>query len=101
MSLNDMWDDDEDRAQFAVEAEATKPQEPIGYDDIFNAIAEAASPCGEWIGVSVMAFKRVIGGEIYTTPQPCLKCAEGMVSVTKEDANNYCRILTLLGMEEE
>lgn len=26
---------------------------------------------------------------------------EGMASVTKEDANNYCRILTLLGMEEE
>ena len=81
--------------------EATKPQEPIGYDDIFNAIAEAASPCGGGIGVSVMVFKRVIGGEIYTTPQHCPKCAEGMVSVAKEDANNYCRILTLLGMEEE
>ncbi len=27
--------------------------------------------------------------------------APGMVSVTKEDANNYCRILAALGMEEE
>ena len=36
-----------------------------------------------------------------TSPQPCPKCADGMVVVTKEDANNYCQILTLLGMEEE
>ena len=40
-----------------------------------------------------------------TPPQPCPECeklkAEGMVLVTKEDAESYCRILTLLGMEEE
>lgn len=57
------------------------------------------------------AFKRLISGGItsdtplYTAPQPCPECeklkAEGMVLVTKEDAENYCRILTLLGMEEE
>ena len=29
------------------------------------------------------------------------RCAEGMVVVTKEDAENYCRLLTILGMEEE
>lgn len=42
---------------------------------------------------------------LYTAPQPCPGCenlkAGGMVLVTKEDAENYCRVLTLLGMEEE
>lgn len=31
--------------------------------------------------------------------EPCAIC-EGLVPVEKEDANNYCRILSMLGMEE-
>ena len=84
----------------AVE-EATKPQEPVGYQELFNAIAAATSvTCFPGINISIADFTAKIG-PLFTTPQHCPKCAEGMVSVTKEDANNYCRILTLLGMEEE
>jgi len=37
---------------------------------------------------------------LYDHAAPCARCAE-LVPVEKEDANNYCRILSLLGMEEE
>jgi len=36
---------------------------------------------------------------LFLAPQPAIP--EGMALVTKEDANNYCRILSVLGMEEE
>ena len=38
-------------------------------------------------------------GKCELAPQPAIP--EGMALVTKEDANNYCRILSVLGMEEE
>lgn len=36
-----------------------------------------------------------------TRPAERIKVPDGMCLVAREDANNYCRILTLLGMEEE
>lgn len=70
----------------AIEAEVTKPQEPCLIHLYSSAVCSRGTK-----GCSVE----------HTTPQPCPKCSEGLVSVTKEDANNYCQILTLLGMEEE
>lgn len=35
------------------------------------------------------------------TPPKVMTDAEALVSVCKTDANNYCRILSILGMEEE
>ncbi|TYK74309.1 hypothetical protein FSY45_19280 [Comamonas sp. Z1] len=44
-------------------------------------------------------------GKLIVAPGPLVAApaaaAPDMVTVTKEDANNYCRILTALGMEEE
>jgi len=37
---------------------------------------------------------------LYDHAAPCARCSE-LVPVEKEDANNYCWILSLLGMEEE
>ena len=54
--------------RFLAAVDAERGKDAVGYDEIFNAIAEAASPCGEGIGVSVKAFKRAIGGEIFLSP---------------------------------
>ena len=87
----------------AIEAEATKPQEPVAEVVWFDPLlSDQPLKAGKIIDGSLRFMDAVeIGTQLYTAPQPCPKCAEGMVSVTKEDANNYCRIVTLLGMEEE
>ena len=97
-------------------AEATKPQGPVHWRAVLCAeqVPQHPTPTAHVVGFrkfsdaeSWVAAKLDFDGWRYTleplfaTPQPCPNCAEGMVSVTKEDANNYCRILTLLGMEEE
>lgn len=127
----------------AVE-EATKPQEPVAEVVWFDPLlSDQPLKAGKIIDGSLRFMDAVeIGTQLYTAPQPCLKCAdaeqlhykemaertvqvefllaahtdlqakcaeleaellnkEGMALVTKEDAENYCRILSLLGMEEE
>jgi len=73
-------------------------QEPIGYwhqgetdeeSDFFpvSYCHGAGSDCPDCI-------------PLYDHAVPCARCSE-LVPVEKEDANNYCWILSLLGMEEE
>jgi len=56
------------------EGEATKPQEPVSYQELFDAIAAATSvACFPGINISIKDFTAKIG-PLYTTPQPCPKC---------------------------
>ncbi len=47
-------------------------------------------------------LERVYAAQAGTAVQPApVPVPPGMVMVTRDEASNYCRILTLLGMEEE
>ena len=50
---------------------ATKPQEPVGYQELFDAIAAATSvACFPGINISIKDFTAKIG-PLYTSTQPC------------------------------
>ena len=95
--------------QCAPYLNTTKPQEPVawkGLSDVqwMNIVNHDSCYLNQdkedAVHLAVKLTEARLKGN-NTTPQPCPKCSEGLVSVTKEDANNYCRIVTLLGMEEE
>ena len=55
---------------------ATKPQEPVGYQELFDAIAAATSvACFPGINISIKDFTAKIG-PLYTSTQPC-PCKKG------------------------
>lgn len=102
---------------------------PVSDMDILDIVLKIGKEMGLEDDEANFEFAQRVIAE--ATPQPCLKCIEitkeaiklgnyilelnakcaeleaevlskeGMALVTKEDAENYCRILSLLGMEEE